>query len=377
MKISLTSESKIPHMNDLILSKGQVLLEIPDFPAISIILPFEPKMSLENEIQYKLKLVQQRIERDLLKAYPAETVLPVLSKLQKIIHGLNYNTHKKSIAIFVSQHVEKVYYLDVCVNERIVIDESFEIRDLIYCKKQAIQYLLLTLSGNSSRIYRGESTQAKLIKMNIPSHVKDYERDMPEQITHYSDQKKHKEILLDKFLHQMDNELSQVLGAYQLPLIVMGSKKVVGHFDKITRHSENIIRRIYGNYEKITEKEIFDLINTQIADWKKLLQQSLLQDIENAENKNLLSVGMKEVWQAAIHQNAHLLIVEKDFALTPQEAGKLRELFKQTSNQDTPFYIGDLVDDVMEKVLIHGGDVEFVENGSLEKFEHIVVIRHF
>lgn len=364
-------------MNNLKTQSDKDLLEVRDFPAISIILPFEPKMSLENEIQYKLKLVQQRIERELLKAYSAETALPVLNKLQKIVRELNFNTHKKSIAVFVSPHVERVYYLDVHVDEKIVVDDSFEIRDLVYCKKQSIQYLLLQLSGRSSQIYRGESSHVKLIKTNIPSHVKDYERDMPEQVTHYSDQKKNKEILLDRFLDHMDEELSQVLVAYPLPLFVMGSKRVVGHFNKLTKHSRNIVLNIYGNFEKQTETELFKILGPHISNWKKIKQLSRLQEIERARDNKRLSVGMEQVWQAATHKNAELLLVEKDFMLPPGETKAFNDMFNNYSRPDAPFYIRDLVDDVMEKVLNNGGDVEFVENGALENFEHIALIRHF
>ena len=62
--------------------------------------------------------------------YPADVEIMMMKKLRTIIKNLNFNTHKKSIAIFLSPVFEKVLYLDISVEEKIIIDESFEIRDL-------------------------------------------------------------------------------------------------------------------------------------------------------------------------------------------------------------------------------------------------------
>ena len=46
-------------------------------------------------------------------------------------------------------------------------------------------------------------------------------------------------------------------------------------------------------------------------------------------------------------------------------------------SSNNPFYIKDAVDDIMEKVLQNGGDVEFVENGVLKDYERIALIQYY
>ena len=133
--------------------------EVKYMPAISIIQPFEPMMLLKSELEYRLKRAVEKVETELMANYPVHTAVPVIVKLQNLIRHLNYNTHKKSIAIFVSPLIEKVYYLDIRVEEKIVIDESFEIRDLVYSKKQNIQYLVLLLSAERSKMYLGNCSK--------------------------------------------------------------------------------------------------------------------------------------------------------------------------------------------------------------------------
>jgi hypothetical protein len=40
-------------------------------------------------------------------------------------------------------------------------------------------------------------------------------------------------------------------------------------------------------------------------------------------------------------------------------------------------YIKDAVDDVIEKVLEHGGDVEFVEQGTLKDYQHVALVQYY
>jgi hypothetical protein len=119
-------------MNTTIAPEIREVLEALHYrPAVSIILPFEPKMGLKAELQYSLKHAAKKVQDALQADYPPELSDLVMQKLQQMIDKVDYNTYKKSIAIFVSPVFQKLLYLDVPVEERIIVDESFEIRVLI------------------------------------------------------------------------------------------------------------------------------------------------------------------------------------------------------------------------------------------------------
>jgi len=350
--------------------------EVKYLPAISIILPFEPVMSLKTELEYRLKRAMEKVETELMANYPVHTAVPVIVKLQNLIHQLNYNTHKKSIAIFVSPLVEKIYYLDIRVEEKIVIDESFEIRDLVYSKKQNIQYLVLLLSAERSKMYLGNCSKFVLIKSNAPDNIYAYKNDIAERVGNFSDPDKRKETLIDKFLHHMDEGLSIILKAYSLPVFVLGPERVLGHFKKITRNKEKLVQFIHGNYDEATEPEIRDALQPYINNWRKVKEQDLLQQLESAMNGKKLAIGIQDAWTSAAHKNSRLLVVEKDFVY-PGQIVNAETISPRDANANNPFYVKDAVDDVMEKVLQNGGDVEFVENGILKDYDRIALIQYY
>jgi Bacterial archaeo-eukaryotic release factor family 3 len=363
-------------MNQILSSEEKILIGTDYMPAVSILMPFEPKMSLETETEHRLKVVIGKVEKELMASYPAEKAMPVLNKLHHLVRDLNFDTHKKSIAIFVSPLIEKVYYLDFHVVEKVVIDESFEIRDLVYNKKQSVQFLILILSGKSSKMYWADHSKLVLIKSSLPENIDAYERDMPEKVGNFSDQHNHHEILLWKFIHHMDEGLSLILKAYPLPVFVLGPAKVLGNFKKMTKNQKSLVGYIHGNYEYASITEILSAMKPYVAEWRKIKQQSILQELDEAASRHQLDAGMQAVWESATHKIGRLLIVERDF-IYPTHLGEGPDhIDKQDPTEPNPFYIKDAVDDVMEKTLNNGGDVEFVDNGLLVAYDHIASIRY-
>lgn len=345
-------------------------------PAVSIIVPFEPKMSLKTELLHSLKIAADKTERELSKNYPGEMSELVMEKLRTILKNLNFNTHKKSIAIYVSPVFEKVLYLDIAVEEKIIVDESFEIRDLVYSKKQLHKYLVLLMDGKESRVYLGNSSSFAKIVATTPE-VDAYINEMPERISNFSDLSAHKEIIMDKFLHHIDKGLDIILNAYKLPLFVLGPERMLGHFKNISKHKGAVIEYIYGNYEACSLPELRAILEPHIADWKKVIQTDLLNQMEEAMDQKRLAVGMHNVWREAMHHKGRLLLVEKDYMYAAEHGSTEDKIYKTNEPYNKFSCIKDAVDDVIEKVLENGGDVEFVDKDVLENYGHIVLIQYY
>lgn len=345
-----------------------------NLPCISLIMPFNPKMGQKKELGNKLKAATLKLENELLKGYRADNAGEVLKKLGKVIKGLDYTTHKKSIAIFISRLIEKVYYLDMPVEEKLFVDASFEIRDLIYSKKQIHKYLLVVLSSKRITVHLGDIEHFIPIISNMAEDVAGCKKDTPGNFDDFSEADKRKEIKLDKFLGHCDNTLTLLLQSYQLPLFVMGTAKKINHFKKITHNESHVIEYIEGDFEEKTESELHKIMRPYVIDWKKVIQLDLLQQVDEALNQKKLAVGIKEVWKATSQKRVKLLVVEKNFIYPAQETTTPGVIFRHDESINEAFYIKDVVDDVIEKVLESGGNVDFVDEGLLKKYQKIVLI---
>lgn len=345
-------------------------------PAISIILPFEPKMSLKSELQHRLKLSIEKVKNELIKNYTRESYMPVLQKLHSIEDKIDFSSYKKSLAIFVSPVFEKVYYLDIPVEEKIIIDGSFEIRDLVYSKKEMHKYLVLVLSAKKAHIYLGNTTTFVRIVTNIPEHIAAYSNDIPERVANFSDPSERKEVMLDKFLRHIDDSLSIILKAYPLPLFLVGPERVIGHFKGISHNINHIISYVHGNYDDASEEELRNLLRPEVKDWKKVKEEDLLHQLDTAVGARKLSVGIEKVWNTVSQKKGRLLVVEKNY-IYPTHLGGEESLLYEEEGTSNGFYIKDAVDDIIEKVLETGGDVEFVDEGVLNNYQRIALIQYY
>lgn len=350
----------------------EVLGAVHYMPSVSIIMPFDPKMNPKAEISHALKLAVDKVQREVSKNYPNELGRLVIQKLRTLLSDLNFNTHKKSIAIYVSPVFEKVLYLDIAVEEKIIVDESFEIRDLVYSKKQLHKYLVLVLTGKECRIYLGSSENFVKIVSNTPVQVNEEDRHGDQ-----SDSASHKEILMDKFLHHVDQSLDIILNAYHLPLFLLGTEKIAGHFMKLTKHKPAIVDYIHGSFGESTIWYLQNILKPHVTNWEQVKQKEILNRLDAAQNKHMLAVGIHAAWREALNHKGSLLVVEKNYMYAAQHGSNGDSIYPTVEKYNHFSYIKDAVDDVIEKVLENGGDVEFVQQGLLDSYDHIALIQRY
>ena len=345
-------------------------------PAVSILIPFAAKISLEKELRQTFKIVADKVEVELKKDYPDDICEQLMKKLRSLIEGIAIDHQKKSIAIFVSLVFQKVLFLDVVVQERIIIDESFEIRDLIYDKKQADRYLVLMLSGKQSRMYKGDNAEFTRIAAQIPENINAYVNEWPEKVANFTDAGDRKEIVTDKFLHHIGTELEHVIKEYQLPVFVLGVTKILGHFKKLTKHEAAISAYIEGNYEELSFPKLYEVLKPHLDIWRHEKQEKIIDLLDEADGKHRLVAGVKAVWEAVSNNMGHRLFVESDYIFSAQHGSNESAIEELTKPYNEFSYIRDAVDDMIEKVLANGGDVEFAEHDVLKEYEHIALLTY-
>lgn len=346
-------------------------------PALSIILPLDPHISLQTEINSKLKIATDQAERELYENYPREQCELILKKLRQLTADLKIPVKKKGMAIYISALFQKIYFLDHPVEEKIILDESFEIRDLLYNAKQHVKFILLILSGLECKVFLADLTALTSLKSNIPDSVYSSVNEVPERVGNFSDMVERKQIVVDKFLHHIDEELSNLINELHLPVLVLGAERVIGQFRKMSKNTTSVIDYVEGNYETASLAELNELIEPYINAWKIRKQTELKAQMENEAGRHLLSTGIRQVWNDAHNGKGRLLIVEKNYRYAALHGPEPSIIEEAVEPFDHVASIKDAVDDVMEKVLLNGGDVEFTEDGALEQFDHIALVKYY
>jgi hypothetical protein len=158
---------------------------------------------------------------------------------------------------------------------------------------------------------------------------------------------------------------------------VLGTERILGHFKKITRHTESLIEFVKGNYEERTPGQLKEVLVPHIEKWGKVKQSYLLRQLDEAAGKKKLAIGIKDVWAEVNNHKGRLLLVEKDYMYAAQHGVDKEVIYEMTALSNNFSNIRDAVDDVMEKVLADGGDVEFVDKGVLKQYGHIALVQYY
>jgi hypothetical protein len=118
-----------------------------------------------------------------------------------------------------------------------------------------------------------------------------------------------------------------------------------------------------------------EIMYPHVADWRKVKQKQLLNQLEEAACKKQLATGLNSVWLEAMNQKGHLLVVEKNYVYNSENKRVQKAIHKAIKPYNNLSYIKNQLDEVIEKVLKNGGDVEFVDKEVLGCYDHIALIK--
>lgn len=340
----------------------ELINKVKDEPSVSMILPIRPKVALRSEAAQIVKFAVDKARKQLKEIYPEQYSSAIEKSLDKAVGGIDYSAVKSSIAIYASPSLFKVFHLEVPVDEKIVIDSSFEIRDLVYAKQPSSRYIALLINGRQVKAFLSDNGGLMKLNLDIPDLLTDYDNDVAERVTNFSDPSERKEIVQDKYLKRIDTALSGILKTHKVPVFLVGVDRIIGHFRSISANNKAITDIIHGNYNELSILEIVELLQPHVYVLKNKEKAALLDEIEKAANAHKLVSGIRAVLKAAKEKSGRLLIIEQNYVY-PEAAAS--------------FHVRDAVDDVIEEVIRSGGEVRFVEEGILEEYQHIVLLRYY
>lgn len=328
------------------------------WPAASIIMPFEPVIQRKDDIMQALRKAMKKVEWKMGTGYDEDLAGLVMLKLRAIIKNLNFSTFKKSIAIYVSPVFEKVMYLNIPVNETITVNESFVIRDIVHAKKDIPAYFVLMLNEKWSTLFEGNVTELIKIKSNGAGNMHGLKHSTTVEKVKNDDA-----FFVKQFLRHTDEGLSIMLSAMPLPVLVVGNKKVLNYYKALTTNSKSIVECIEGSYEKAGEAALFGIVHPYVADWDKIRVKHLYHQLEKAATEGKLVNGITAVQQSVSQHRGKLLVIGKHLIYNPE----IPETNKPVpGNQFNKFScVRHAIDDIIEKVLENGGDVEMVDDDVL------------
>lgn len=359
------------------LHEVHLLQQIRGYPALTITLPTHRTSPQNRQDPIRVKnLVKQAAER-LLGEFNKREIEPVLLRLEKLAQSIDYRNALDGLALFVNPDFSRVVYLPFGLKERIVVDDTFFTRDLVFALNRTPRYWTIVLSEKPTRLF--EATREDLIEVQdggfpITHAGPGGEESLPGgfgvQKSAYRDEY-HR-----KFFRQIDAALKPFLAEDPLPLAIVGVDRFLAFFGEVTGHKGFILATLQGSHDKTSPHELGKLVWPLVKAGLAEERQKVFAELETAigERKFVSTVG--EVWRLAHEGRGRLLLVEEDFHY-PARVDESGSHLIPADDPDAPEVMDDAVDEIIELVLSKQGKVVFVDNGKLETHGRIALILRY
>ena len=349
------------------------LVRTREYPAVSVLMPTH-RRGPENQqdpirLRNLLAEAKRRLKGDELVS--AEVAEDVIRGLERAAAEVDLNHAEDGLALFAAPGGEHhSYLLAQTVEERVVIDETFLTRNVVAALTGPSSFWVLVLSDKRTRLWDGhrdhltEVTTGDFPMIHEPplGAVDRSGRTIP---------RPHNEERHRQFMREVDRAVGAILAKDARPVVLVGLKRNLVTFDDVASHAGAVIGSVEGGHDGASGHDLLELVQPVLEADIERRQRAALLELDAARKGRRYAAGLEEVWQLARQGRGAHLIVEDGYrtqALVYDDHLVLSETEADTE---------DAVDDVIEIVLSHGGEVTFVPDYMLADHDRIALVARY
>ena len=167
---------------------------------------------------------------------------------------------------------------------------------------------------------------------------------------------------LRNLLHRVDRHFEHYFGREPLGLVVVGTARLRSEFASLTVHSSVIIGHSDGDYAKTSLAALGRIVWPIVTGAMATAGHGVAHTLEEAARTDNVAIGLDAVVHSLDAGVGATLLVEDDYRVAPRDIAALLE------------DCDNVVDVVVDRVLALGGNVTFVNDGSLIPFKRMALV---
>lgn len=365
-------EAEIMDRSDLRLLQG-----IRQNPCLTITLPTHRTSPDNKQDPIRVKNLVTEATNRLRGEFPQREIEVLLKRLDQLVDDIDYRYTLDGMALFVNHDSARRFDLPFSLDERVVVDDTFFTRDLVYAFNRTPRYWVLSLSEQPTRLYhavRDDLEEVSATGFPMTHTGPGGEERLPGGLgintSGYRDDA-HRQ-----FFRDVDKGLTKVLAADPLPFALVGVDRYIAFFNEVSSNTSDIIATLTGNYDHMSAHDVGKLVWPIAKEGFAERRLKVLDELDAAIGGQRCSSTLGEVWRMANEGRGSVLLVEEGY----HEAAHVGEngmLEPPRENQDGPEDLDDAVDEVITTVLEKGGRVVFVDDGTLAQHSRIALILRY
>lgn len=340
--------------------------------AVSILLPTHRTFPDNKQDAIMLKNLIREAEDRLNARLDKRETEAIIDAINKKIDGLDHNYNLDSLGIFASRHNTVIARFPFAAQARVIIDDTFAVRDLVREMNEAVHYHILIISRTSARLVeafndrpvREFDEKTALRTGSFPMEnpflfaAKGLDRaQVPNEAGN-----------LKEFFNRVDKGLQEIQNNPEnerLPVIIVGDARNVAFFKEVCDQPADIVGAITSvpDLKIPAEKIVFEVQNV-LAEYRLNQAKTALQHIVQARNANQLLTDFSTIFRAITEGNAARLFVRQGYI----QSGVIdveKKIVTIDENVASANAVDDVVDTFIELVMQQGGEICFLSAEQL------------
>jgi hypothetical protein len=338
------------------------------YPSVSILLPTHRTSPDNKRDPILLKNLLAEATERLQALLGARGAAPLVASLEAQAAAVDLRHTLDGLAIYANEAHAGAYLLPVPLKARVVIDDTFATRDLIYALNRSPRYWVLALSEKPTRLFEG--VRETLIEVHAGGFPLEHTGpggalSLPELI----DKSKYEDEQHRQFFRRVDRHLDPFLKGDPLPLCLVGVERWMAHYREVAK-DRVVTASLTGNHDQTSPTDLGRLVWPVMERALSAERLHALDALDLAVGAQRVASGIADVWQRAHDGRGALLLVEEGYHQAAKLAaeGDLLPIGEGEAGAPEGFdeaIIDDAVDVISEAVLAGKGEVVFVDDGTL------------
>lgn len=324
--------------------------------------------SLKDQIVLK-NLLKEAEERIINEFGKRETTC-LQERIKRIGEEFNRDYNLDSLHIFLSDETEEIIKISWPIAEdRVTVDETFDLRSLIKAYNRSEEYLIMVLSQGGVQLYEA-------VNDGIEHEIKN--EDFPFGETPYyapSAIKKsdagYIDNLVREFFNEVDKALVKVTNETGLRCVVISTEDNYSLLKEVADKPDIYVCHAAIDYNNTQPhnivKQSWEIMREVLAEQTEKAIEEMKESVSSTE----ILTDVKEIYQAVIDGRGDMLIVYENYS-QPAKIVDDRTI-ELTNDAKAPGVVDDITSDIAWEVLSKKGRVYFTRREEIKELGEIVL----
>ncbi len=350
---------------------------------VSILAPMEVVFPASDKNPIIIKNLIRETENRLKQSFDPARVQALMDKIGTLEKEIDYANTMDGIGLFVSENTASVVHLPFAPAETVSIGNSFHTRDLLYALHSNTRYLLLSLSAEHIRLFRGFGPVLREVKTDyFPAKYLGPSRTEPQTKILRSDADYEELEDIKIFLRKVEENLYEIVQGEKTPVFLMGESDHIAFIKSHDRTARFIKGELQENHAHTNFNELYSHIQQIVENYEKSQREMQLANLQEMVGYGRYAGGVQDVWKATKLGQVMQLFVERNYTC-PARVRASDELTlilgteAGTTADGMANWHDDIVDEIIEQVLAMDGEIIFVDNGQLENHGNLAAVLRY